>query len=87
MPAARRAGFSVILPHGEQENVAWVRNYEAEFADTYWLESPLARPRGSRLRVEAGAECRVELKIGAPLHEGLNSWPMRLQSAPRTALR
>jgi hypothetical protein len=74
------AGFSVLLPDGRQEIVAWIRDYEAEFADTYWLESPIVLPRGSRLQVEAGAECRVELKI-------LNSSPLRLQSAPRTAPR
>jgi hypothetical protein len=59
------AGFTVILPGGDQQIVAWIRNYEAEFTDTYWLESPIALPRGSRLRVEGGSECRVELKIGA----------------------
>jgi hypothetical protein len=58
------AGFTVILPDGNQEIVAWIRSYEAEFADTYWLESPLVLPRGSRLRVEGAPECRVELKIG-----------------------
>lgn len=57
------AGFSVILPDGDQEIVAWIRDYEAEFADTYWLESPIALPRGSRLRVEGASECRVELTI------------------------
>ncbi len=37
----------------------------------YLLAGVTDRPsRGSRLRVEAGAGCRVELKIGAPLHEG-----------------
>jgi hypothetical protein len=59
------AGFSVILPGGRQEIVAWIRDYEAEFAETYWLESPIVLPRGSRLRVEgASSECRVTLTIG-----------------------
>jgi hypothetical protein len=59
------AGFSVILPGGRQEIVAWIRDYEAEFADTYWLESPIVLPRGSRLRVEAASsECLVTLTIG-----------------------
>ena len=58
------AGFSVILPDGRREIVAWIRDYEADFADTYWLESPIVLPRGSRLRVEGASECRVELKIG-----------------------
>ena len=60
------AGFSVILPDGHQEIVAWIRDYEDEFAETYWLESPIVLRRGSRLRVEgASSECRVELTIGA----------------------
>jgi mono/diheme cytochrome c family protein len=58
------AGFSVILPGGHQEIVAWIRDYEADFADTYWLESPIILRRGSRLRVEGGGACRVELTIG-----------------------
>jgi hypothetical protein len=59
------AGFSVILPGGRQEIVAWIRDYEADFADTYWLESPIVLPRGSRLRVEGDAPCRVEVTIEA----------------------
>ena len=58
------AGFSVVLPDGGQEIVGWIRGYEAEFAETYWLESPILLPRGSRLRVEGDAPCRVELTIG-----------------------
>lgn len=59
------AGFSVVLPNGRQEIVAWIRDYETEFVETYWLESPLRLPRGSRLRVEGDAPCRVELTIEA----------------------
>ena len=57
------AGFSVVLPDGHQEIVAWIRDYEAEFADTYWLESPIVLRRGSRLRVEGDSPCRVEVRI------------------------
>ena len=60
------AGFSVILPDGHQEIVAWIRDYEAEFADTYWLESPIVLRRGSRLRVEGDSPCRVEVIIEQP---------------------
>ena len=58
------AGFSVIFPGGDQEIVAWVRGYEAEFADTYWLETPIVLHRGSRLRVEGDGPCNVEVTIG-----------------------
>jgi hypothetical protein len=46
------AGFSVMLPGGEIEILAWVRDYERDFAETYWLETPLMLPRGSRLRTD-----------------------------------
>ena len=39
------AGFSVMLPGGRQEIVAWIRDYEAEFAETYWLRTPLELPK------------------------------------------
>jgi hypothetical protein len=58
------AGFSVVLPGGRHEILAWVRDYEQEFADTYWLETPLSLPRGSRLHAEAPDACRVTLHLG-----------------------
>ena len=57
------AGFTVLLPDGRQEIVAWIRDYEAEFAETYWLRTPLALPKGSRLRVEASAPCTVAVRV------------------------
>jgi len=58
------AGFSVLLPGGRQEVLAWVRDYEQEFRDTYWLETPLQLPPGSRLHAEAPPGCRVVLHLG-----------------------
>ena len=55
------AGFSVVLPGGRHEILAWIRDYEKEFPETYWLETPLRLPPGSRLHAEAPAECRVTL--------------------------
>ena len=57
------AGFSVVLPGGRHEILAWVRDYEKEFPDTYWLETPLRLPPGSRLHAEAPAGCRVTLHL------------------------
>jgi hypothetical protein len=57
------AGFSVLLPGGRQEIVAWIRDYEAEFAETYWLRTPLELPKGSRLRVEATGPCMVSVRV------------------------
>ena len=61
MAEGASAGFSVVLPGGRHEILAWVRDYEKEFSDTYWLETPLPLPPGSRLHAEAPAACRVTL--------------------------
>jgi hypothetical protein len=55
------AGFAVLMPDGRMEILAWVREYEREFPDTFWLETPLALPHGSRLQVETAPGCRVTL--------------------------
>jgi hypothetical protein len=60
------AGFSVVLPGGRHEILAWVRNYEKEFQETYWLETPLRLPPGSQLRTEAPAECRITFHFEGP---------------------
>jgi hypothetical protein len=65
MPEGTSAGFSVVLPDGRIEILAWVREYEREFAETYWLETPLTLPRGSRLRADAPPECRLTLHLAA----------------------
>ena len=57
------AGFSVLQPDGRTEILAWVRDYEREFPDTFWLETPLALMRGSRLLVDASPGCRVTLHL------------------------
>jgi hypothetical protein len=60
------AGFSVILPGRRQEILGWIRDYEAEFAETYWLRAPLDLPRGSRLRVYGKGQCSVALRLASP---------------------
>ena len=57
------AGFTVILPGGRQEIVAWIRDYEEEFAETYWLRTPLMLPKGSHLRVDATGPCAVAVRV------------------------
>ena len=64
MAEGASAGFSVVLPGGRHEILAWVRDYEKEFPDTYWLETPLRLPPGSRLQAEAPAGCRLTLHLG-----------------------
>jgi hypothetical protein len=57
------AGFTIVFPDGRREIVAWIRNFEGEFAETYWLQTPLALPPGSRLATEADGDCAVSLTM------------------------
>ena len=57
------AGFSVILPGGRTEILAWIRNFEREFEETYWLARPLDLPAGSRLAVMASRRCSIALRM------------------------
>jgi hypothetical protein len=57
------AGFTIVFPDGRREIVAWIRNFEREFTETYWLETPLDLPKGSRLRTESAGRCSVSLRV------------------------
>jgi len=55
------AGITAAVPGGRHEVIAWIRDYDADYATTYWLRKPLALPRGSRLRVESSGTCAIDL--------------------------
>ena len=57
------AGFTVVMPGGRREILAWIRNYEADFQETYRLRSPLVLPAGSRLEAEPATRCSVRLDL------------------------
>ena len=57
------AGIAAILPDGWQEIIAWIRDYDPDFATTYWLRKPLDLARGSRIRIESGGQCSIELSF------------------------
>jgi hypothetical protein len=62
-------GLAVALPDGRTEVLAWIRNFDPDFAETYGLRRPLAMPRGSRLVVVAegaGDDCSVMLTLVQP---------------------
>jgi hypothetical protein len=63
LPEGGSAGFTVILPDGRREIVAWIRNFEPEFAETYWLQTAIDLPKGSRLATETIDPCEVSLHI------------------------
>lgn len=57
------AGFSVRLPDRRTVILAWIRNFERAFEETYWLQRPLDLPAGSRLAVTATRRCSITLRI------------------------
>jgi mono/diheme cytochrome c family protein len=54
------AGIAAALPNGRQEIIAWIRNFDPDYAPTYWLRKPLVLPRGSQLRIAAAGACAIE---------------------------
>jgi hypothetical protein len=63
-------GFALVLPE-RVEVLVWIRDFDPDFATTYWLRAPIALPPGSRLisynlRPYPGRSCSVLLTM-APL--------------------
>ncbi len=54
-------GVSVLLPSGRREVVAWIRDFDPDFHETYWLRTPVPQRPGRRLMVEAGRPCSLTL--------------------------
>lgn len=61
LEAKGSAGIAAALPNGRQEIIAWIRDYDPDYATTYWLRKPLTLPRGTRLRVESSGTCTIDL--------------------------
>jgi mono/diheme cytochrome c family protein len=55
------AGIAARLPDGRQEIVAWIRDYDPDYRTTYWLRRPLVLPTGSRLMIESGGICEIDV--------------------------
>lgn len=56
-------GISVLLPSGRREVVAWIRGFEPDFAETYWLRTPVPRRPNRRLMIEATTPCALALTM------------------------
>ena len=57
------AGVAALLPNGRQEVIAWIRDYDPEYATTYWLRKPVVLPAGSRLLVQNTGTCAIDLSF------------------------
>jgi hypothetical protein len=55
------AAVAALLPNGREEIVAWIRDYDPDYATTYWLRNPITLSRGARLRVDSRGSCRIDL--------------------------
>ena len=55
------ASMRVVLsrPDGRREILGWFRDFDPEFAPTYWLRTPATIPRGSRIIAEAAPPCML----------------------------
>ncbi len=58
------AGIVVKQPGGRQEIIAWIRDFDPKFEETYWLRRPLQLAAGSRLIVDASGTCRITVLLG-----------------------
>lgn len=68
-PALERGGsvgIAVALPDGRREIVAWVRNFEPDFAASYRLRTPLDLPKGSRVTAEYREPASPEPRAPTP---------------------
>jgi hypothetical protein len=57
------AAITARFPDGRSDIVAWIRDFDPEFAETYRLRTPLVLPRGSRLVVDATQPCKVIVTV------------------------
>ena len=57
--------MKVVLsrPDGRREILGWFRDFNPEFAPTYWLRTPATIPRGSRIIADASPPCMLTVVI------------------------
>ena len=57
------AEVTAVLPSGRQEVIAWIRDFDPDYATTYWLRRPLILPRGSRIKIDGSGACSLQLTL------------------------
>lgn len=63
LAAGASAGFVVSNRSGRREIIAWIRDFDPDFEETYWLRRPLALYDSARLSVESDGACTVTLVV------------------------
>lgn len=56
---------TVTTSAGLEEPILWVRNFDPEFAETYWLRTPVTITRGTAVRAEFSGVCRFTSLLAA----------------------
>lgn len=51
--------ITIATPDGGEDPLLWVRGYEREYGQVYWLRTPRAVRSGTRLTLDGTGECRV----------------------------
>lgn len=57
------ATITALVPNGQREIIVWIRDYDPRYPTTYWLRTPLALPRGSRLQTASTGDCRLTVTL------------------------
>ena len=52
--------ISLLSTDGSEEPLIWLKDFEAEFAETYWLRTPVTVTRGMRMLTDTN-KCSIEL--------------------------
>jgi hypothetical protein len=60
LPAGASVRISLTQRDGTEEPLVWVRDFEPDFAETYWLRTPVTVSRGMRMLADTNG-CSVEL--------------------------
>lgn len=53
----------VTAPAGAAQPLLWVKNFEPEFRETYWLRTPVEATRTTRVRLTGSAPCALTVLL------------------------
>ncbi|HXW05485.1 MAG TPA: cytochrome c [Vicinamibacterales bacterium] len=59
-------GLGLRAKEGDQLVLGWIRHFDPEFPETYWLRTPIDITAGTVLVTDAARPCAIELVFSAP---------------------
>jgi mono/diheme cytochrome c family protein len=66
MPKGESVGIAVRHSSGDRQILAWIRDFDPEFAETYWLREPIDVGPGAAIVGDGSARCSIVLLFSAP---------------------